>query len=316
MHVLQVNARDSAGGAERIAWMLHRGLQARGHTASIVVGFRTGEDPGVRSFPAGANYGFLRARLSRVERRLARAGDRVGGAWRLSRLVRALVEPGSILDALQGREDYRYPGTWRLLEPPATIPDVIHLHNLHGDYFDLRALPRLCRQAPVLITLHDMWMLTGLCIYSFGCERFTSGCGACRLLGLRPSLVPSWWRQDATAANWSQKREIYAQSRLWAATPSLWLMNKVRESILVPAVVEGRVIPNGVDLAVFHPGDRRQARKALAIPPETPVVLTVSSNLLGNAAKGFGTISEAVSRVAARRRISKLLLLALGARAP
>jgi len=66
--------------------------------------------------------------------------------------------------------------------------------------------------------------------------------------------------RDATAYNWRWKREIYAKSRLYVATPSRWLMRKVEQSILASAIIEAKVIPNGVDLTVFHPGDRREAR--------------------------------------------------------
>src|SRR5439155_11546406 len=119
-------------------------------------------------------------------------------------------------------------------------PDLVHCHNLHAKYFDLRVLPWLSRQVPVVLTLHDAWMLSGLCCHSFDCERWRTGCGQCPHLTLYPTIYPGI--PDATHLNWKRKRKIYRRSRLYVATPSRWLMQKVKQSILAPAVIEARVI--------------------------------------------------------------------------
>ncbi len=51
--------------------------------------------------------------------------------------------------------------------------------------------------------------------------------------------------------NWRRKRDIFARSRFYIATPCQWLLDRVTQSILAPAWIEGRVIPNGVDTQVF-----------------------------------------------------------------
>jgi hypothetical protein len=72
------------------------------------------------------------------------------------------------------------PGTWELLRRVrADPPDVIHAHNLRGGYFDLRALPELSRVAPLVLTMHDMWLITSHVAHSFECERWRTGCGEC-----------------------------------------------------------------------------------------------------------------------------------------
>ena len=53
--------------------------------------------------------------------------------------------------------------------------DVLHLHNLHGGYFDLRHLPRLSPRLPVVVTLHDTWLTSGHCAYTLECERWRDG---------------------------------------------------------------------------------------------------------------------------------------------
>ncbi len=315
MRILQICARDFWSGAERIAWLLFKGLQNRGHDSRMAVGVKVGDDPGVMVVPCGERYGIFRKRLWLLQQALLKSGNRIRGTWRLSRLVRAVVEPGSIRDSYRGHEDYRYPGTWRLFELVGGAPDVIHLHSLHGDFFDLRALPWLSARVPTVVTLHDMWMLTGLCTYSLECGRWQPGCTDCPLLRSRPFLIPSFLRKDGTPHNWHQKKEIYEKCRMYVATPSAWLMEKVKRSILAGAVIEDRVIPYGIDLSAFNPGDRAESRNLLGLPPAVPVVLAVAAAILRHPLKGFGLMQEAMARLSSRRRESKVVLVAIGSKA-
>src|SRR5204862_2786030 len=110
-------------------------------------------------------------------------------------------------------------------------------------------------QVPLVLTLHDGWLLSGHCAHSLDCERWTIGCGHCPDLTLDPAI-----RRDATAYNWRRKHELFKNSRLYIATPSRWLMQKVERSMLATYVLGARIIPNGVDLPIFHPADQQAAR--------------------------------------------------------
>jgi glycosyltransferase involved in cell wall biosynthesis len=133
-------------------------------------------------------------------------------------------------------------------------PDVVHVHNLHGGYFDLRALPELARRAPLVATLHDAWLFTGHCAHPFDSDGWLRGCGGCPHLDTYPSLL-----RDGTAFNLARKRAIYEELRLTVVTPSRWLMDMVERSVLAPAAVQREVIPNGVDLELFAPGDESRS---------------------------------------------------------
>src|SRR4029079_4578923 len=85
-----------------------------------------------------------------------------------------------------GLEDFDYPNSVELLRFLPQKPDLLHCHNLHGNYFDLRALAGLSRQIPTVLTLHDAWLLSGHCAHSFECERWTIGCGECPDLTIYP----------------------------------------------------------------------------------------------------------------------------------
>ncbi len=118
-----------------------------------------------------------------------------------------------------------------------------------------------------------MWLLTGHCGYSLSCDRWATGCGTCPDLRLDPAI-----HRDATDRNLARKRRIYLSCRLHVATPSRWLLDLVRRSALMPAVREVKVIPNGVDLSVFRPGDRAAARAALGLPQDGFVVLATAGS--------------------------------------
>lgn len=237
--------------------------------------------------------------------------QRLDSNGRLSRLARKLAEPGGILDYYRGHEDFRSPGTWRLLEATPQRPDILHCHNLHAGYFDLRVLPWISRRITTVLTLHDAWLLTGHCAHSFDCERWRVGCGQCPDLSIYPAI-----RRDATAYNWERKRQIFAQSRLYIATPSQWLMHKVKQSILAVAIVEGRVIPYGVDLSVFRPADRQATREALGIAQDAKLLLFTADGIRHNIWKDYQTMRAAIVQVARRLHGQSMLFIALGEAGP
>jgi glycosyltransferase involved in cell wall biosynthesis len=39
--------------------------------------------------------------------------------------------------------------------------DLIHLHNIHGEFFDIKSLAYFGKAKPLVWTSHDMWLLTG-----------------------------------------------------------------------------------------------------------------------------------------------------------
>ena len=283
--VLQVNAADRGGGAERVVSSLHAEFRRRGVRSTMVVGRRQGDDPHVvRLTPGAASAGLVRV--------LAWAADRVAGV-------------GRVVDGLRGVESFRYPATRELPTLVDGEPDVIHLHNLHGGYFDLRALPRLGRHAPLVLTLHDAWLLSGHCAHSMGCPRWATGCGECPDLSIYPAV-----RRDETAGNWRRKARIFERTRVHLAAPCDWLIERARRSLLAPAIADARVIPNGVDLSVFRPSGH--ARAELDIPGDALVLLFVATDVTDNPFKDLATLTSAVSRIAGALPDREVLFLALG----
>lgn len=309
LRILQVSSADQLGGAEKVAYDLFKAYQRRGHVAHLAVGRQTLPDANVLTFdhsaarPAWAQ--FWRARqLALCQRRIRFAPVLAG--W----LANA-AEPRAAWERWRGLENFDFPASAQLLQLPPQPPQLLHLHNLHGDYFDLRALPALSRQLPTLITLHDEWLFTGHCAYTFGSDRWQHGCQHCPDLEIYPPLS-----RDTTAKNWQRKREILARSRVYVAAPSRWLLDEVAASILEPAVIERRLIPNGIDLDIFKPGDQAAARHALGLPQDADIVLFVGSSTRSNHFKDYATIERAMERLAAQPRARQLVMVCLGEAAP
>lgn len=132
------------------------------------------------------------------------------------------------------------------------VPDVIHLHNLHGYYIDSRQLFDYIRRSGcrVVWTLHDGWTLTGHCALfsAIGCNGWESGCERCHHIGEYPRCVT----KGHSARNFALKRLTFSGvERLRIVTPSQWLGGLVKRSYL--GDYEMTVIPNGVDLDRFKP---------------------------------------------------------------
>jgi glycosyltransferase involved in cell wall biosynthesis len=311
LRIVQVNTVDVRGGAEQVAVNLLTAYRARGHASWLAVGEKHSDDPNIRLLPNDAMRGRWARFWQGVAGNLQPATSASRVATVLGRLAGALAEPDRRLAYYLGREDFDFPGTRRLLALAEERPHVVHAHNLHGGYFDLRQVPWLSHQVPLVLTLHDAWLLSGHCAHSFECDRWHTGCGHCPDLSIYPAV-----RRDATAYNWRRKRAIFARSRLFVATPSRWLMRRVEESILAPAIDESRVIPNGIDLSVFRPADRHAARAALGLPPDAPVLVATGIEAARSAWKDLRVLREAVRRLAEHWAGPPIHLLVLGATAP
>jgi len=306
MDILQISTSDRLGGAERVAWDLFRTFRTQGHRSRLAVGRKRTNDADVieirhEDATRGTARAFWRAH------RLLQPYYSTSWGRRLCRLTHRLASPDGHRDRSAGREDFHYPGVKALLSQSFT-PEVIHAHNLHGGYFDLRAIPALSRRRPLVLTLHDAWLLAGHCAHSMGCERWRSGCGACPDLNIYPAI-----RRDATAENWRAKAEIFARSRLHIATPCAWLMDRAEQSMLMSGVVSRRVIPYGVDLSIFKPGDRSAARARLNLRQDAAVLLFAANGIRRNGFKDYDVLRRALGRLAVGASADRpILFLALG----
>lgn len=130
-------------------------------------------------------------------------------------------------------------------------PDIVHIHNLHGHYVNYRILiDHMNKQKlPIVITMHDCWLLTGHCAHfeSLGCNKWETGCNNCHHL----STYPKSYFFDNSKRNFELKKSIFASinTNLTIVPVSMWLENFVKRSYLKEKKTV--MIHNGIDLKKF-----------------------------------------------------------------
>jgi glycosyltransferase involved in cell wall biosynthesis len=308
VRILLVNTSDVAGGAEGSSRRLLDALQERGHNSWLAVGKKRSTHEKILRIP-NDDYRSPWAKL--IYKSIAsQNGESL--APHIVSLLRIAAEPRRWIERQLGIEDFNYPGTPSLTKLiPKPSLDVVHLFNLHGDYFDLRQLPKLSRQVPTIFNPRDAWPLSGHCAHSFECNRWKIGCGHCPNLTIYPLA-----KRDATAYNWKRKKRIFSQSHLYVVTPSRWLMEKVEQSVLADAVVKSRVIPTGVDLSLFYPMDKKKIRAKFNLPLDSKIVLFAANSVQGNAWKDYKTARSAIELTMKRLTSQKIVFIALRDKQP
>lgn len=131
-------------------------------------------------------------------------------------------------------------------------PDIIHLHNIHGHYVDVKLLFEFIKKTNVLIiwTLHDCWSFTGHCAYFdyVNCSKWKTECNKCPALRQYPNSLIF----DRSKSSYYDKKSLFTNVlNLQIVTPSKWLSNLVKLSFLKE--YSTHVINNGVDLNIFKP---------------------------------------------------------------
>jgi glycosyltransferase involved in cell wall biosynthesis len=299
LSVLSVNTFDVGGGAEKVAMDLHCAYLERSVDSKMIVGRKKSDLSSILEIPHSNWYYFWRKFDAKL------CNTQIKGRYRLHNIVKNFPTYFSDHAVNQGKEDFHYPASRKMLAKHIRDTDVFHFHNLHDKYFDLTYLPVISRRKPVLITMHDEYLYTGHCAYSLDCDRWRNGCGTCPYLDTYPAV-----KQDNTRFNWQKKKSIFSKSILTLVTPSQWLAQRVSESLLSHLPV--RVIPNGVDLGVFKPALKETVRKELDLPQNVFTVLYVANTGRANPFKDFDMLDRVIERLQADNVPKHVMFLALG----
>ncbi|MCL2881562.1 MAG: glycosyltransferase [Coriobacteriia bacterium] len=308
MNITQLSYRDVAGGSEQVALDLHRAYRDLGHDATLFVGTQRDATNNECSPLPNEHYqsrwaqGFLRKAPD-----IAAAQNTSGALFR-RRALQTLANPQRALRKALGYDDYHFPATRHISELTSVAPEVCHLHN-PATYFDMRALPELSCQLPLVFTAHNIWTGTGRCTYPLACTRWRTGCGSCPHQDYPPTAP-----FDRTRKSWLTKAALYNRSLLYLTSPAAWALRELEQSIMAAGVVEARVIPNGVDQSIFYPAareeERRELRARLGLQPDD-FALAYTAISTGNPYKDPGTLGQALDLLAPAGR--RIVLMQMGA---
>lgn len=275
LNVLHISTSDNLGGSGRSAYRVHNGLRRLNVRSRMLVGVKSTEDPDVQLI-AGPGWSMLDRIANSVTGRLS---------------LQYLFYPSSAFLPLR---------KW------IREADVVQLYNTHGGYFSHTVLPLISRNRPVVWRLSDLWPLTGHCAYSFDCDRWKTGCGQCPILSDAPELY-----RDTTAQLWRIKDWVYQRSHLTIVAPSKWIARIAGESPLLNRFVVHH-IPNGLDVTVFRPLPKLEARAQLGLDPDRRVIL-FSAESVSDRRKGATYLREALEKLVEVEGLPPVTLLVVGA---
>lgn len=156
-------------------------------------------------------------------------------------------------------------------------PDVVHLHNVHSNYVNIKLLLEYLSKNNVatVLTLHDCWFFTGKCFHyiDVDCSKFIIGCNDCP----KKCMPPYYW-MDSSKEDWLEKKTLFSRMKnLYIVGCSKWVCNEASKSFLKWHKIQ--CIYNGVDISVFRP-IQSNLRKDLNIADDSFVILGMANKWL------------------------------------
>ena len=129
-------------------------------------------------------------------------------------------------------------------------PDIIHVHNLHSNYINLKMLFSYIKRKGISViwTLHDCWSFTGHCPHFqiAGCKKWEEECYECPQYKEYPEAL----HDDSVFMYKLKKKYFTSPLNMKLVAPSMWLSNLVKKSFLKNYPIS--VIYNGIDLKTFR----------------------------------------------------------------
>ncbi|MCZ6806371.1 MAG: glycosyltransferase, partial [Deltaproteobacteria bacterium] len=190
--------------------------------------------------------------------------------------------------------------------PAVCDADVLSVHWVSGLLSQHQFESLFTLGKPVIITMHDEWLLTGGCHYTAGCAGFETDCLYCPQLAEDPVGVP--------AAVLERRVRFGEHAAGVVVTPSRWLGEQSKRS-RVFAGWRHEVIPYACDLDVFRPRDGAASRAELGCDDDRLWLLFIAGNL-ADKRKGFDVLAEALEHVACNENLTDRLGLVCVGNAP
>lgn len=219
MKILVIGTIDNKGGAAQVSWELRRRLKADGHEVNTFVRYKYSNEPDVHVIPRKRYQDWL---------------------VRLFANDLCFAKSEYIFDTKEYKD-----------------ADIVHFHNLHSNFFNLKNIIKISQEKPTIWTLHDMWAFTG---YAYNSATL-------RKPNKKKFLLYLW---DNTPFMLLTKKRIYKDSSFIAVAVSNWLKKEAEKSILRGQKIIR--IYNGIDIDTFAPSDKISLRKKLGLPLNKKII--------------------------------------------
>lgn len=265
--VLHLSTYDANGGAGRAAYALHRAMVNHGIPSHMHVARKATNDPTVTE---GDRRRFL----------LASEADRA--LWKLQRSPNTNWRSPARFGSLTADQINR------------SSANIVNLHWVTDGFLSIETIGKI--EKPIVWSMYDMWPFTGT-------EHYVNETPDAR------------WRTGYTTANrpadesgldldrWTFTRK----QRFWPpqdlpihmVPASSWLERATTSSALMHGWPVTR-IPHIVDLDVFAPMSKEEARARLRLPQRVPMILFLASAGIVDHRKGWDLLEQALPQVAAQ----------------
>ena len=258
MKILQVNSSDTGGGAERVAYQMHTQFNLLENVSShLLVRNKKRDDINIIELKRS----FIDKLITRVINNFfSLQGKMALASLRFNKVI--------------FNEKY----------------DIVHYHNIHGNYYNFRNIEKISSRIPIVWTLHDMWAFTGRCAYSFDCTEWMKACGRCDdKLNSFPAM-----RKDNSLKVLNEKKKAFVRDNIYIVTPSKWLEGLVRQSFMKDMNIV--TIYNGVDTKLYKYNDKYNMRKKYKLDQYKKYILLISADI-NDSRKGFKDIVVTLNKV-------------------
>lgn len=152
----------------------------------------------------------------------------------------------------------------------ALRPDVLNIHWVSGMIAPSAIIEAANKIPQLVVTLHDEWLFTGGCHYSFECNQYMQGCIAC------PQVDTSL---QARVREWYQiKKTLGSLKNVVFTAPSKWMLSNMKANPSFAEVKSSRLF-NAFNLDTFKPTeDRMLSRQRLGLPEEAFCIMLGAMN--------------------------------------
>ena len=264
MKVVIVNHSDMQGGAAIVSLRLVHALQEAGVDARMLVIDRQSDD---------ALVGVM------------------GGKWRnkwnfLAERLGVFLRNGMRRDTLF-KIDTGSHGINIASHPWVKDVDVVCLNWINQGTMSFKSVKQLAQAGkPIVWTMHDMWNCTGVCHYSFECERYKERCHSCPLLETNGN--------DLSTTIQAKKRRLYEQVPIHFVAVSHWLAECCKQSTSM-ATSDVRVIYNAFPINDF---DCTRITGGFDGIPADKKIIVMGARRLDVEVKGFKELIETTQYIA------------------
>ena len=181
-------------------------------------------------------------------------------------------------------------------------PDIIHVHNLHGYYINLNKILLFFEkyQTKYLFTLHDEFLYTGKCCYTYNCDKWKTYCFECPSLKDYPKTL-----KDNTYNNYIFKIDVLNRLKnITIITPSKWLYKRLLNSNLNN--IQSNIIYNGINTNLFYPRDKNYVLNKFNIENKK-IILSIANGLF-DGRKGGEFVLDLATKFASLNNIIFIII--------